>query len=86
MSLTPSERSTRARLAAHTLHASVDGAAHTEPARAAAMARFEKQVDPLGVLSPRERARRAEHAKKAYFTGLSLKAAKARRARKEGAA
>jgi hypothetical protein len=43
------------------------------------MDRFEKQVDPNGELDPAERARRAEHAKKAYFTGLSLKSARRRR-------
>ena len=84
MPLTPAERTLRAKLAAHTLHAQVDGRAHTEPARAAAMARFEKQVDPLGVLTLQERARRAESAKKAYFTGLAFKASKARRVRAGG--
>lgn len=77
--LTPSERTLRARLAAHSLHARVDGAAHTEPARQAFLSRFEAQVDPDGVLSPGERQRRAEHAKKAYFTALALKSARARR-------
>lgn len=69
----------RARLAAHVLHASVDSREHTEPARRTFMARFEDQVDPDRVLSPAERARRAEHAKKAYFTRLALKSAQARR-------
>ncbi len=50
------------------------------------MARFEKQVDPEGKLNPEERARRAEQARKSYFVGLSLKSAKARRAKKAGAA
>ena len=69
----------RARLAAHMLHANVDPREHTEPARRAFMARFEDQVDPDRVLSAAERARRAEHAKKAYFTRLALKSAQARR-------
>lgn len=86
MPLTPAERTLRARVAAHTLHSKVDSRAHTEPARAAAMARFEKEVDPLGVLTPQERARRAESAKRAYFAGLALKSSKARRARSDGAA
>lgn len=71
----------RARLAAHVLHANVDSREHTEPARRAFMARFEDQVDPDRVLSPAERARRAEHAKRAYFTRLALKSAQARRRR-----
>lgn len=79
VSLTPNERTMRARLAAHVLHASVDSREHTEPARRAFMARFEDQVDPDRVLSAAERARRAEHAKKAYFTRLALKSAQARR-------
>ena len=41
--------------------------------------RFEREVDPDGVLSPEERARRAGHARKAYFTRLALQSAKARR-------
>ncbi|MBA3362335.1 MAG: hypothetical protein H0T94_12905 [Acidimicrobiia bacterium] len=86
MSLTPSERSLRARAAAHALHAGTDSRQHLQPAREAFMARFEKQVDPEGKLNPEERARRAEQARKSYFVGLSLKSAKARRAKKAGAA
>lgn len=83
--LTPAEKTLRARLAAHTLHAQVDGRTHTAPARAAFNARFEKQVDPDGILAPAERARRAESARKAYFAGLALKSARARRKRREQA-
>jgi hypothetical protein len=43
------------------------------------MARFEREVDPEGVLPPHERAKRAENAKAAYFKRLALKSAKARR-------
>ncbi len=71
-----------AKIAAHTLHARVaDPAAHTAPARAAFLDRFEREVDPEGKLPPAERARRAEHARRAYFTRLALASAKARRAR-----
>jgi hypothetical protein len=77
--LSPEQRSIRARLAAHTLHAKVtDPAAHTAPARQAFLDRFEREVDPDGTLSPADRARRAEHARKAYFTRLALASAKAR--------
>lgn len=79
MGLTPAERTMRARLAAHTLHAMVDSREHTEPARQAFMERFEDQVDPDRVLSLAERRRRAEQAKKAYFTRLALKSVQARR-------
>ncbi len=83
--LSPSERVLSARLAAHTLHARLaDPVAHTAPARQAFLDRFEREVDPDGTLPPAERARRAEHARKAYFTRLALASAKARR--KGGAA
>ena len=42
------------------------------------LSRFEREVDPDGVLDPKERARRAEHAKKAYFLKLALASRKAR--------
>lgn len=65
-------------MAAHALHAQTDGREHTRPAREGFMRRFEKQVDPDGVLSPAERERRAQHALKAHMTGLALKSTKAR--------
>ncbi len=58
-----------------------DPTARTEPARRQFEARFEREVDPDGVLPPEERARRAAHARKAYFAQLALASAKARRAR-----
>lgn len=81
MALTPNERIMRARLAAHALHAHVDSIEHTAPARRAFIARFEDEVDPDRTLPSEERARRAEHARKAYFTRLALKSARARRNR-----
>jgi hypothetical protein len=39
-------------------------------------------VDPEGLLDPRERARRAEHARKAYFLRLALASAHARGTRR----
>lgn len=77
--MTPAERSLQARLAAHSLHASVDSREHTEPARRAFMARFDDQVDPDRVLPETERRRRADQARKAYFIRLALKSAQARR-------
>jgi len=77
------ERILQARLAAHALHATVsDPTAHTAPARGAFLSRFEREVDPEGVLEPEERARRAEHAKKAYFIKLALASSVARRNKK----
>lgn len=80
VSLTASERALRARIAAHTLHARVaDPSAHTAPARRAFLDRFDREVDPDGVLPENERHRRAEHARKAYFARLALASARARR-------
>ncbi len=45
------------------------------------MSRWEREVDPEGVLTPEDRARRAEHAKQAYFLRLALRSAQARRAK-----
>jgi len=78
--LTPSERALRARMAAHASWANTsDRRARTAPGRKAAMDRFERQVDPDGTLDPKERALRAEQAKKAHMTRLALKSAQARR-------
>lgn len=79
--MTPEQRVLRAKLAAHTLHAEVDSREHTAPARRAFMARFEDEVDPDHVLPEAERRRRAEHARKAYFTRLALKSTQARQQR-----
>jgi hypothetical protein len=56
-----------------------DRTMRTQPGRDAFLARFEDQVDPQRRLSPQERARRAEAAKKAYFARLALKSAQKRR-------
>lgn len=56
-----------------------DRTARTQLGRAAFLKRFDDQVDPERRLSPQERAKRADAAKKAYFASLALKSAKARR-------
>lgn len=76
MPLTPTERSLRASLAAHVMHAR--GGTNTEPARKAFDRRFLDEVDPDRVLDPAERHRRAAHARKAHFKKLALKSARAR--------
>ena len=58
------------RMGAFAVHSA--GKTNTGPGRAAFMSKFEREVDPDGVLDPLERARRAEYAKKAYFTRLQL--------------
>ncbi len=76
--MTPAERSQRARIAAYTLHSKYDSRQITRSARAAFLGRFEVQVDPDGVLPVAERQRRAEAAKKAYFSRLAQKSAATR--------
>jgi hypothetical protein len=78
--LTPQERSLRSKIAGETSWANTaDPAARTAPGRAAFLDRFEREVDPDGVLDPVDRARRAGHARKAYFARLALLSAQARR-------
>ena len=77
-------RSLRGRIGAHSLHARRDMRPHLNRARARFLERFEREVDPEGVLSDAERARRAGHAKKAYFMRLALKSAQARAKRRRG--
>lgn len=84
---TPSQMSLAGRIGAYALHARVvDPSAHTAPARQAFLDRFERQVDPDGVLEPAVRARRAELARREYFSRLALASAKARSARRKTAA
>jgi hypothetical protein len=81
---TPADISRQARMAAHILHSKHDSRELTAKAREAFLARFEREVDPDGVLSEEERASRAEHARQAHFTRLALASAKARRTRGVG--
>ncbi len=81
--LLPSElRRQRARIAGYALAAQRDPLEYTAAGRASFMARFEREVDPEGVLPPKERARRAEAAKRAHFSRLAYKSAQARARRK----
>jgi len=73
MSLTPEQRSLRARMGAYAVLSRYDAKEITKPARDAFMARFEKQVDPEGTLPEAERARRAEAAKQLHFQQLAWK-------------
>jgi len=76
------ERVLRARCAAHTRWSQeTDRTAATAKARGAFIERFEREVDPDGVLDPGERARRAENARKAWYARLAFRSAQARRRR-----
>lgn len=73
----------RAQIAANTRWATtVDRTAATAKARQAAMDRFDKMVDPDGVLTPEERAKRAASARKAHMQKMALASAKARKGKR----
>jgi len=78
----PAERSLRARAAAYQLHSQYDSRELTQKAREAFASRFEREVDPDGILPEAERKRRAACARKAYFAALAAKSARARRVRR----
>lgn len=81
----PDDRALRARLAAHASWANTPNrAARTAAARAALADRFERQVDPEGAMDPVERAKRAESARKAFYTRLAYRSVQARRAKAAG--
>jgi len=84
--LTPAQRAQQARAAVLASWANTpDPTARTAPGRAAFLSRFERAVDPEGQLPERERARRAEHARRSYFARLALRSSRARAARKGAA-
>jgi hypothetical protein len=86
-SLTPQQRTLRARLAAHRSWAKTsDRRARTASASKAFLERFEREVDPDGVLPADVRAQMAESARKAFYTELAFKSARARSVRKRGGA
>lgn len=70
--LTASQRTQRARIAASVRWSKQDGSEGTQAARSAFMARFEREVDPDGVLDPATRAKRAEHARRAHFQRMAF--------------
>lgn len=82
--LTPEQRVLRAQIAAHlSWSRTADRSARTAAARDAADARFERQVDPEGLLDPDERSRRARSARSAYFRQLALKSSRVRSLRSQ---
>jgi hypothetical protein len=70
----------RGRIGAHVSWSrTIDRTARTEPGRKGFLAKFEREVDPDGVLPEGERIRLAEHARKAYMQKLALVSAARRR-------
>ena len=78
MALTPQQRRLRAEIAAHARWSREDPTATAIRAQAGLLAKFEREVDPDGTLTPAERARRAEHARRAHMKRLALRSAQAR--------
>src|SRR5688572_23226108 len=83
--LSPAERSLRGRIGALRLHALHDTLVVSAPGRAAARAKLNArllaEVDPDGSLSPLERERRLELARRAHYAGLALRSSRKRTAR-----
>lgn len=63
-----------------------DRPARTASARAAFLDRFEHLADPDGVLSPEERAERAQALRTAYFTWLGKRSGQSRAAKRNAGA
>lgn len=82
--LTPEQLSQRGRLAAHTRWASEDPSTQAQRGQAGLLAKFEREVDPEGVLPPAERTRRAVQARKAHMARLSYRSSRARQTRSGG--
>jgi hypothetical protein len=55
-----------------------------ERGQAGLWARFEREVDPDGILPPAERAKRAANLRRAHMARMALASSKARAARKVG--
>jgi hypothetical protein len=79
ISLTTEQRSLRASLAAHEMHARNDSREITANARAGFLGKFLREVDAAtpGLPEP-ERLRRAEHLMRAHMKRLALASSKAR--------
>ena len=77
-------RRLRAQIAVNARLATEDPVKMTAPARRAFLGKFEREADPNGTLPPEERARRADHLRRAHMQRLALRAVQARRARANG--
>lgn len=84
MGTRPTERTLSARAAAYTRWSqTADRTAATAPMRKGLMAKYEAQVDPEGLLAPKERTRRAEMAHKAFMADIARRSVASRRKKKE---
>ena len=81
---TPTQRRLQAQMAAHARWSKHDPVEGTSAVRAKFLERFIDQVDPNQILPEKERVRRAESARRAYFKKLALKLSRARAERNGG--
>jgi hypothetical protein len=83
--MTPQDRTSQTRAAAHRSWARTpDRTRRTAPAREAADARFEREVDPHGLMSSQARAQAAESARRAFYQELARKSVASRRRARAG--
>ena len=80
--MTAAERAAWGRVGGLTAQARHGGQAMTAPARAGFRTKWERAVDPEGVLDPRERAARADRAQRAHMLRLAIASAAARAAKR----
>ncbi|MDN5918674.1 MAG: hypothetical protein L0I76_26855 [Pseudonocardia sp.] len=81
MSLTPEQRTLRARIAANARWSREDPARQGAILRRGFADKFEREVDPDGTLPPAERARRAKNAQRAHMQRIALASSRARKRR-----
>jgi hypothetical protein len=87
MEMNSAERRLRSQIAAHESWARTeDRSARTHAARIALLDKFIREADPDNKLSPAERAKAAEHLRKAHYARMALKSAQVRRRRVAGGA
>lgn len=77
-SLTPEQRTLRAKLAAHASHKNHSGSDRVKAANDARFQKYVDQVDPHRKLPEAERLRRAKQAEKEEMTRLAFLSSKAR--------
>ena len=81
--MTPEQRKLWAQMGAYALLAKYDSRETTRAAlRAIHVTRYERIVDPEGILPPEDRQRRVEAARKSHMRGLALKHSQSASARK----
>lgn len=85
--MTPEERTRRARIAANTRWGkTADRTAATEKARRGLRAKFEREADPDGVMTPAAREAAADNLQRAHYLRMAAKRAANAKKRRNSAA